>query len=47
MCESKKDCRYPERLKGRPGDCEPEQVRECHGEEKRHPCGETASTAEK
>ncbi len=35
MCDSK--CQYPEKLKGRPEDCTPEQIKECHGDEK-HPC---------
>lgn len=37
MC--KKDCEHPEKLQGRkPGDCSPEQVEECHGHQKEHPC---------
>ncbi|MDD4465075.1 MAG: hypothetical protein PHY25_00100 [Dehalococcoidales bacterium] len=24
-------CEHPERLKGKPGECSPEQVLECHG----------------
>lgn len=35
MCDCK--CQYPERLKGRPEECTPEQIKECHGDEK-HPC---------
>ncbi len=34
-CGSK--CQYPEKLKGKPEECIPEQVKECHGEAK-HPC---------
>lgn len=34
----KKGCRKPENLKGKPGGCSPEQVRKCHGGEKKHPC---------
>ena len=42
MCckESSKEtrCTKPERLKGKPVECSPEQVRECHGEVVEHPC---------
>ena len=40
MCkvESKKGCEHPEKLKGEPEECIPEQVKECHGELKEHPC---------
>ncbi len=37
MCGSK--CQYPEKLKGKPEECTPEQIKECHGDEK-HPCEE-------
>jgi hypothetical protein len=36
MCKCK--CEHPERLRGNPGDCSPEQVKECHGETPDHPC---------
>jgi len=35
--ESKRTCEHPERLKGKPGECSPEQIRECHGEAPKHP----------
>jgi len=41
MCgsEEKKDgCQKPENLKGKPEDCSPEQILECHGEVASHPC---------
>jgi hypothetical protein len=40
MCQSKskKECEHPERLKGKPGECSPEQIKECHGEGVEHPC---------
>ena len=40
MCkaESKQGCEHPEKLKGRPEECTPEQIRECHGDVKEHPC---------
>jgi hypothetical protein len=34
----KKGCEHPERLKGKPGECSPEQIKECHGEVVEHPC---------
>ena len=42
MCkeEMKKGCEQPEKLKGKPEDCTPEQIKECHGEVKEHPCVE-------
>ena len=30
-------CEHPERLKGKPGECSPEQRRECHGDTPEHP----------
>ena len=36
MC--KECCQQPDRLKGSPGECTPEQIKECHGDEKDHPC---------
>ncbi len=41
MCESK--CIYPEKLIGKPEDCTPEQIKECHGDEGNH----SGSKAEK
>lgn len=42
MCqaESEKGCEHPEKLKGKSGECSPEQIRECHGESAEHPCVE-------
>ena len=31
-------CEKPEHLKGKPEECSPEQIRECHGEIREHPC---------
>lgn len=36
MCES--CCERPEKLKGKPEECTPEQIKECHGDVKEHPC---------
>jgi hypothetical protein len=40
MCKSKstKGCGHPEKLKGKPEECSPEQIKECHGDAKEHPC---------
>jgi len=40
MCKvkKKKGCEHPEKLKGKPEECTPEQVRECHGEVTEHLC---------
>jgi len=42
MCkpESRKGCEHPEMLKGKPEECSPEQIKECHGEVVKHPCVE-------
>jgi len=31
-------CERPEKLKGKPEECTPEQIRDCHGDVKSHPC---------
>ncbi|MEF8822671.1 MAG: hypothetical protein V5B78_10635 [Desulfohalobiaceae bacterium] len=36
MCQD--CCQQPEKLKDRPENCTPEQIRECHGEAEGHPC---------
>lgn len=40
MCQAKKKkgCEQPEKLKDKPEECTPEQVKECHGEVIEHPC---------
>jgi hypothetical protein len=38
MGTSKTTCQKPEQLKGTPQDCTPEQVKKCHGADKKHPC---------
>lgn len=42
MCRkiNKKGCEHPERLKGKPEECTPEQIKECHGDIpiEEHPC---------
>jgi len=46
MCE-KSDCnccQKPEELKGKPQDCSPEQVQECHGDVANHPCAPDKET---
>ncbi|OPY70005.1 MAG: HTH-type transcriptional repressor AseR [Syntrophorhabdaceae bacterium PtaU1.Bin034] len=45
MCDYNCSCQYPERLKGTPEECTPEQIRECHGGEE-HPCGEEEGVKE-
>jgi hypothetical protein len=32
------NCQYPEKLEGKPEECSPEQIKECHGETETHPC---------
>lgn len=38
--ESENGCEHPEKLKGNPGKCSPEQIKECHGEVTEHLCVE-------
>ncbi len=38
MDNGKENCQKPEELKGKPGECSPEQIRKCHGDVKGHPC---------
>jgi hypothetical protein len=38
MCESKQKCQRPDQLKGKPGECSPEQIEKCHGKDTSHPC---------
>ena len=47
MCDAKNDCKCqkPENLKTTPEECTPDQVEECHGDVKEHPC--TEKTEEK
>jgi len=40
-----KGCQKPENLKGKPVQCTPEQIRQCHGNVESHPCvGKTAAS---
>jgi len=36
--KSRKECEHPERLKGKPGECSPGQIKECHGQAAEHRC---------
>ena len=38
MCEKRRCCQQPEKLKDKPEKCSPEQVKECHGDPEEHPC---------
>jgi len=38
MCKGQ--CEHPKKLKGKPEECTPEQIKECHGDVKDHPCEE-------
>jgi len=42
MCEKENEkkcgCMHPENLKKNPAECTPEQIKECHGDIKDHPC---------
>jgi hypothetical protein len=38
MCDAERSCEKPANLKGKPEECSPEQIKECHGDLKEHPC---------
>ena len=38
MCGVNEMCSHPEKLKGKPSECSPEQIKECHGDVEEHPC---------
>jgi len=38
MSKPKATCQKPEQLKGKPEECSPQQIKQCHGTEKTHPC---------
>ena len=40
MCKNESCCLKPEKLKGKPEECTPEQIAECHSDEEGHPCEE-------
>ncbi|MFO7958674.1 MAG: hypothetical protein R6X33_16415 [Candidatus Brocadiia bacterium] len=43
MCGGKGcSCQQPEKLKDKPENCSPEQIRECHGDVESHPCVQAA-----
>ena len=42
MYQEEKGCEKPEKLKGKPGECSPEQIKICHGDVEEHPCVEKA-----
>ena len=38
MCKDVSCCQKPEKLKGKPEECTPEQIAECHPDQEGHPC---------
>ncbi len=40
MCfaTQKNGCQFPNKLEGKATDCTPQQIKECHGSAKKHPC---------
>ena len=46
MCGKDRCCQKPEKLKGKPEDCSPEQIQECHGDGKTHPCLPESETSQ-
>jgi len=37
-------CQQPHKLKGKPEECTPEQIKACHGDAKDHPCEKSESS---
>jgi hypothetical protein len=46
MSEKKNRCKKPKALKGKPEDCTPEQIEECHGDAREHLCEEPVEDEE-
>ena len=46
MCDEKNKCQQPEKLEEKPEECAPEQIEECHGDVKEHPCTEDTEKKE-
>jgi len=42
MCDEEGGYQKPQNLEGKPQDCSPEQIRECHGDVEGHPCVQAA-----
>jgi len=38
MCKKGECCQKPAKLSGKPQDCTPEQIKDCLGDVKKHPC---------
>ena len=38
--KKKNCCQKPETKEGKPEECSPEQIQECHGDAQKHPCCE-------
>ncbi len=45
MCKNR--CEQPDKLKTKPSECTPEQIKECHGDEKEHSCGNNCEQPDK
>jgi hypothetical protein len=43
-CQEKGLCMFPEKLKDKPENCTPDQIKECHGDDKQHPCAPQKTT---
>ena len=46
MLDGKKRCKKPEALRGRPEDCTPDRIEECHGDAAEQPCEKPAEDEE-
>jgi len=46
MCDKENKCEKPENLKTTPEECTAEQIKECHGDVKEHPCTEESEKKE-
>ncbi len=44
MCKKGECCQKPEKFSGKQQDCTPEQIKECHGDVKKHPCASRKKT---
>lgn len=45
MC--KDSCKHPDKLKTKPSECNPEQIKECHGETGKHTCEDSCENPDR
>ena len=46
-CDKDKCCGQPEKPKDKPSECSDEQIKDCHGDVKQHPCTDSCDADKK